>query len=371
MRTLQPRIEGGSALPLLFALTWAIILLRSLAFGADWNATLAAQYLDGRQKAWVNWKPAFDDPEGPCISCHTGVPYLMARPELRLLLSEKGPTEFETTLLDGLRRRVPLITPKQYAPNATESEAAQFLGSEAVLSALLLVAEDRRSGKGMSPTTEKAFERMWAFQAQTGPGQGAWPWTSLQLDPWEESESMFHGAALAAAAAGMAPSGYRQRPEVNRSVGLLVGYLSSHQKNQPLHHRLTLTWASKHLRGILSTEETKRILDEILSKQEADGGWTVASLGPWRVREGRPKRQGSDAYATAYTAYILQAVHRAESGPQLQRALNWLRSKQDPKDGFWEATSMNKHYTPGTMPSLFMRDAATAYAVLALTGNGD
>ncbi len=350
-------------------LALVMVLGLSSAFGADWNATLAAQYLDGRQKAWLNWKPAFDDPGGPCISCHTGVPYLMARPALRLFLAEKAPTEFETALLEGLRRRVPLTTPKQYAPNAKQSEAVQFLGAESVLSAMLLAAEDRRAAKGLNPTTEKAFERMWALQLQSGPEQGAWAWNSLELDPWEEPASAYYGAALAAAAVGMAPSEYRQRPDVRRNVASLTRFLRNHQPGQPLHNRLTVGWASEYLPELLAAEEVKRLAAEILSKQEADGGWTLESLGPWRERDGHPKRQGSDAYATAYAAFILQTLGGLAKDPRLERALEWLRAKQDPKEGFWHATSMNKHYTPSTMPSLFMRDAASAFATMALTAS--
>jgi squalene-hopene/tetraprenyl-beta-curcumene cyclase len=349
----------------------AIMLAPGSATGADWSAPLVAQYLDGRQRAWLNWKPAFDDPGGPCISCHTGVPYLMARPSLRLLLSEKGPTEFETALLDGVRRRVPLTTPKQYAPHGKESEAIQFLGAESVLAALLLVSEDRRLGKGLSATTEKAFERLWAQQVQSGPDRGGWSWNSLQLDPWEETHSSFYGTALAAAALGTAPPEYRQRPEVVRRSALMTGFLRGQQNGQPLHNRLTLAWASTHLPEILSREDLRRIVQETWSKQEADGGWTLESLGPWSPRGDRPNRQGSDAYATAYTAYILQAIGGPAKDTNLERALAWLRSRQDPKGGFWDATSMNKKYTAGTMPSLFMRDAATAFAVMALAGKKD
>ena len=55
----------------------------------------------------------------------------------------------------------------------------------------------------------------------------------------------------------------------------------------------------------------------------------------------------------------------AVSNPKLMRALNWLRSHQD-KGGYWAAESMNRKYDAGSMPALFMRDAATAFAVLAL-----
>src|SRR6184192_3888876 len=47
----------------------------------DWSPQLAADYLDSRQKEWFAW-PAAKAPGGPCVSCHTGLTYLLARPVL-------------------------------------------------------------------------------------------------------------------------------------------------------------------------------------------------------------------------------------------------------------------------------------------------
>ncbi len=62
-------------------------------------------------------------------------------------------------------------------------------------------------------------------------------------------------------------------------------------------------------------------------------------------------------YATGLITFVLLQVRIPRDGPQQQRALAWL------------AYSLNKnkkhHMSPGT--ALFMNDAATAYAVLALT----
>ena len=64
-----------------------VILLAPLAQCADWSPRLAAEYLEGRQKEWFAW-PAAKAPGGPCISCHTGMTYLLARPALRKALGE-------------------------------------------------------------------------------------------------------------------------------------------------------------------------------------------------------------------------------------------------------------------------------------------
>src|SRR5438093_11391419 len=69
---------------------------------AQWNPQLAAQYLDARQRQWSAWPPAAS-PDGPCVSCHTGMTYLLARPALRRALGEPQPTAYEQRLLDRLR----------------------------------------------------------------------------------------------------------------------------------------------------------------------------------------------------------------------------------------------------------------------------
>src|ERR1035438_9364940 len=85
----------------------AVCLALSLlpAMGADWDPRLAANYLDSRQKEWFVW-PRANAAAKPCVSCHTGVTYLLARPVLRKALGEDAPTVYETGLLRSEERRV-------------------------------------------------------------------------------------------------------------------------------------------------------------------------------------------------------------------------------------------------------------------------
>ena len=68
---------------------WQLMIqvLLALTLCADWSPRLAADYLDSREKEWFAWKTA-QTPSGPCVSCHTGVTYLLVRPELRRKLGE-------------------------------------------------------------------------------------------------------------------------------------------------------------------------------------------------------------------------------------------------------------------------------------------
>src|SRR5262249_7430797 len=84
-----------------FGFALAIALAAVPVRGAGWSPQLAAKYLDERQREWFAW-PQAQSPNGPCVSCHTGMPYLVARPALRRLLKETQPTMYETGLLDRL-----------------------------------------------------------------------------------------------------------------------------------------------------------------------------------------------------------------------------------------------------------------------------
>jgi len=332
------------------------------ALRGDWNARRTADYLDSRQKEWFAWRAAAAS-GGPCISCHTGVTYLLARPALRRALRENQPTTYEAGLLAGLRARVSKADVKE-GPHAMEAQ-----GVEAVLSALFLASDDVARGT-WSAETRQAFERMWAMQIKEGPAKGAWEWFSLKLDPWEMPQSRFFGASLAAMAAGTAPAEYRARPEVVEGMAALTAYLQREQQSQPLHNRLVLLWSSTKLRAALPGPARRALIDEAFDKQQDDGGWTIASLGPWESHAAAPESVGSNSYATALTAFVLQKAGVPRGDKRLARALDWLKSHQDGESGTWAAPSMNKVYEPGSMQERFMQDAATSYAALALLEAG-
>ena len=344
-----------------------LLSLSSLpAFCADWSPSLAAQYLDSRQKAWFEW-PVATKSGVPCISCHTGVPYLLARPALRRALGDTSPTLYEAVLLDGVRATV--FKKDAKASDEKGPEADRVFGAQAVLSALLLATDDVPRGR-LSAEAEEAFQRLWAVQIQAGDAKGAWYWSEFNLDPWETPESVFYGAALGALATGAAPAGYQSRPDIQANVSSLIAYLRGTQKTQPLHNRLILLWASTKLHNLLPESERQSIVDEVLRKQEPDGGWALESLGAWKKRPGAPPATGSSSYATGLVAYTLQQAGVRPSEPSIARALNWLRKHQDRQSGYWAAESMNHRYEESSMPALFMRDAATGFAAAALLSGG-
>lgn len=319
-------------------------------FAADWNVRLAADYLDGRQKEWLVW-PRAKVEGGICVSCHTGVTYLLARPELRRALGESQATAYEQALLEGIHAQA-------------EAEGNRQ-GAEAVFAALFFARQNAGS-KTMSADARRALDRMWSLQIRDGKDRGTWTWPNANHDPWSTPDAPFYGAALAALAVGSVPAEYRERPEIRERIAMLTDYLQREQPNQPLHNRLALLWASSKLPETLSTPLRQRIIDEILLAQQTDGGWSIASLGPWRPHPNAPPSQGSNSYATAYAAFILQEAGVGRSHLSMVRALDWLKKHQDGQTGSWAADSLNERYEPDSMQIHFMQDAATAFATLAL-----
>jgi hypothetical protein len=108
------------------------------------------------------------------------------------------------------------------------------------------------------------------------------------------------------------------------------------------------------------------LLAEVFARQSRDGGWAIASLGPWSAHADAPPAAGSDSYATAFVAFVLGRAGIPSTHAGATRALDWLQSHQDPQTGAWPASSMNKRYPPNSMEASFMQDAATAFAALAL-----
>ena len=162
----------------------------------------------------------------------------------------------------------------------------------------------------------------------------------------------------------------RRKTTAGREAQELVAYLHREQAAQPLHNRLMLLWASAGFPEVLPAAERRALVEEVWKKQQADGSWTMDSLGPFPAHPKAPHTEGGSAYATAFTAYVMQQAGGDPANPKLARALAWLRTRQNPECGCWESVSMNEKYESGSIPAKFMSDAATSYAVLVLLGAG-
>jgi squalene-hopene/tetraprenyl-beta-curcumene cyclase len=339
---------------------------------SSWDQKAAAAYLDQRQSWWMEWPRAARDHDTFCVSCHTAVPYALSRPALRKALAEQAPSVNERRLLDNVTKRVRLW--KEIAPFYSDADrgaykTAESRGTESVLNALIL-ASNEAENRELSNDARAALDNMWAEQQIKGRKRGAWLWLRFANEPWEADDSDYYGAALAAIAAGTAPANYRARPEIQNNLKMLRKYLNRESTAQPTFNRVVLLWASARLPGLLKPEQQRAVINEVLAKQQADGGWSLSSLaGAWKRRDGTPQEGKCDGYATGLITFALQQARISPENAQLRQAIAWLAANQYKTEGYWPAYSLNKneghHLGPET--TRFMNDAATAYAVLALT----
>ena len=333
----------------------------------QFDAKAAAAYLDARAEWWSTWPNAQRDRGTFCISCHTTLPYALARPGLGAMLGEGQRSSAESKIVNNLLTRargwrdVEPFYPDQTRgiPKTSESRAI-----EAVMNAVVLSRQDARTGQ-LSDDTRTALDVMWSLQMKTGPNNGAWTWLNFNYEPWESPNSPYFGASLAAIAVGSAPGGYAASPEIKDRVTALRGYFQRQHGSVSLLNQLMGLWASGAMPDLLTPDQRKATIAAVFGSQQPDGGWSTSSLGAYQRVDKTPNDTRSDGYATALATLALQAA--GVDDPRMAKGLDWLRRNQDRVTGRWIATSVNKERDPQSDTGKFMDDAATAYAVLALT----
>lgn len=336
-----------------------------------WNPAAAAAYLDARLEWWQSWPNAGRDHETVCVSCHTALPYALARPALRRVLAERARPAAEERMQGDVAKRVALWREVEpFYPDQTRGlpKTSESRGTEAVLNALVLAVRDADSG-APTPAGRDALAKMWALQMRTGPLEGAWPWLDFGLEPWEAPASPYFGASLAAIAVGTAP-GYAAETGIERNLELLRRYLRRGADSESLFNRLMALWASGAWPGLLEESQRAGIVSDAEAAQGADGGWRTASLAPWRHLDGTPLEATGDGFATALAVLALQEAGVPPAAESIRRGRAWLVAHQDTGSGAWPAASVNKARDAGSDAGRFMSDAATAYAALALARGG-
>jgi len=254
-----------------------------------------------------------------------------------------------------------------YDSNARKKK--ESWGTEAVLNTVILAFDDRIQGRSSpSDGTKKAFSNLWQTQLQTGDQQGSWDWLDFNMAPWEWQEARYFGASLAAIAIGTAPGYYIPGADADTDarVMLLRDYLKDGFQRQNLHNRVWGLWASTKVEGILTKAEQKELIDQLLDQQHDDGGWSLSALATWVRSDGTAQESESDGYATGLVLHVIQTAGVPKGDVKIAKGLDWLKSNQS-ATGAWRGVSVNKKRDPASHSGKFMSDAATAFAVLALS----
>jgi len=332
----------------------------------QWDSA-AAHYLDTRELWWQSWDKSQRDHQTVCVSCHTVVPYALARPLLRQQMGDPDFAGPERIMYDDIVKRVKLwneVEPFYKDGKSGPTKSIESRDTEAVLNAFILANYDARRGH-LSDVTRQAFQNAWALQRHTGDNAGAWIWLNFHNSPWESNISEYWGATMAALAVGIAPDNYRKSSGIQSNLDELRAYLRREYDAQPLVNRIVLLWASAKIPGLLTRTQRDALIQQIASKQQPDGGWSASDLGTFERHDHTPEVTRSDGYATGLTVYALEEIGKAKL-PAARRGRAWLLANQNPTEGDWTAWSLNKNHDPASDTGHFMDDAATGYAVLAL-----
>ena len=294
-------------------------------------------------------------------------------------------TSEETRLVDEVTRRVETYGSHQLL-NESDAKKAESRGTEAVLNAVILTSADAAARRREpSESTHRALTRLWETQRP----DGAWEWLNFELEPYETVDAVYHGATLAALAIGMAP-GLATAPGAATplGVGRLRAYLRDHFDVQSLYNRTFALLASSGFTDLLTRAQRDTLVSELARAQQDDGGWSLKKMGPWRWNRSEPpfKAPGtvdasllgqSDGFATGLIVYALLRAGLHADHPAVAAGVRWLRTHQqeirvdEQTWAAWRAYSLNvdrEHGGPSGEPwrRLFMSDAASAFAVLAL-----
>lgn len=367
----QNRIVAGLAVALL---TCAFANADEKRFRCDADA--AGAYLDERAQNWFEFDSRGEGAtRSTCLSCHTVVPYMLARPALRKLTATAAPTAAESQLLAQTRMRVanwPRLDTEAFGLfyDDDDQKKTQSWGTEAVFNALVLAGDDRNQGRASpSEATRRAFSHLWTTQVRGGELRGAWHWLDFNEPPWGAKDSTYFGAALAAVAIGTAPGYYTAGDDADTDahVRLLRDYLRGGIDRENLHNQAGALWAAGTLAGLLTRAECQRVMARLSDRQRDDGGWSLSSLGPWVRNDGTAQETRSDGYATGFVLHVLRVAGVPTSDARVAKGMDWLTNNQTPT-GEWRAVSVVKQRDPDSHVGKFMSDAATAFAALALCG---
>src|SRR5215831_1275179 len=245
------------------------------AASGGWDREGAAKYLDERMDVWFAKakKIRTGQAQTLCVSCHTTIPYVLARPALRRAMQVSTVTPQEVRLLEETTRRVENDGAQQPLYDDNERKKLESRGTEAVLNTLILASADAaHRRRAPSVPTQRALAQLWETQRP----DGAWDWLDFGLEPFESVDAAYYGATLAALAIGLiSDSSHHPPAEPAGGIERLHGYLQEKYASQSFFNRAWLLLASTHWPDVLTSAQRAVLITEMQSRQRDDGGWAL------------------------------------------------------------------------------------------------
>ena len=296
---------------------------------AEFSAERGKHFLDS---AALSWQKQRD-----CMTCHTNCLYLLSRPALGA----------DDQAHQTVRRYAEELVTKRWPEKGPRWDA------EVAMTALVLAYNDALVGGRLHPVTRQALDKMWTVQRD----DGGIDWISCDWPPFESDDEF--GATAMALAVSVAPEDYADTPAAKAGIEKLRGYFAG-APLPTLHHRAMLLWADSYRPLWLTDGQRQSCLDELMSLQHADGGWSIASLGDWSRADGSPQDVTTgDGYATGLAIYLARRCGVPADDARLARGIAWLKQHQT-TSGRWFTRSLHKDSRH------FITHAGTNLAIMAL-----
>jgi squalene-hopene/tetraprenyl-beta-curcumene cyclase len=274
--------------------------------------------------------------ERKCLTCHTNFAYLVTGAGR----SAKRPAYTE------VRKFTEDLVGNRWAAKGPRWD------TEVIVAAMGLAVSDAEGSGKLDPLTRKALDRMWTVQRP----DGGWNWINCGWPPMESDD--YYGVTVALLATGRAPEGYAATPAAQEGVQKVRDYLAKNAAPS-LHHKAMLFWASKYLDGLMTAEEQKKTVEELLALQRPDGGWALATFLEWKRSDGTPQeKDAGDGYGTGFVIHLARLGGIPASDPRIARGIDWIKSHQR-ASGRWFTRSLKKDSRH------FLTHAGTAFAILA------
>ncbi len=298
------------------------------------SAEKAALYLD---TIAANWSA-----QRQCGTCHTNYAYMMARPSLGLA----SDPAVEARVRAFFEERVNLRSSRPALPHS-------------LILAAMLTINDAEHGKGLSPATRDALDRVWELQG----GDGTWKYPKIFYSP--PLGDSWYGSAMVALAVGLAPDNYAATPQAKKGMEKLARFFAENPA-PTLHHKTVLLWASLKTPGLMTKAEQAAVFEELATLQHKDGGWSLRALGIWNPRNRSPNNPNapSDGYATGLITYVMAKAGYTRADTRVDNGVKWLLTHQR-ESGRWFTYSINTDDKGHLISNI-----GTGYAIMALRAAG-